>query len=157
MQGTRFIADSNVGRLGKWLRLLGWDTVYDAHMADEEIVRRALREDRVILTRDTGICARKIVRKCVLLRSDDTMQQLSQVIHELDLELDPDSMFRLCPVCNEQVLPAEKEAVADRIPRYVRKTQTKFTECPVCRRVYWHGTHVDHILEALDRSVCGCE
>jgi len=153
MDETRFIADSNVERLGKWLRILGYDTVYGKEMSDDEIVRRALAEDRVILTRDTGIVARRIVKKYVLLDSADTMVQLRQVFSELGLKVTNSRAFTRCIVCNEAVIPISKQSAAHRVPPYVYRTQEVFAECPRCRRVYWRGTHVQNILRDLKTSL----
>lgn len=85
----RFIADSNVGRLARWLRILGYDVTYDAFIEDGDLVRQALAEGRVILTRDHGVVLRKAVREYVFVEHDAIEEQLRQVIIERGLHPDP--------------------------------------------------------------------
>lgn len=137
------MVDINVGRLAKWLRAMGYDTVFPKENGDNELVRIALRETRVLVTRDAGIALRRVVRlgqmTVALIEKDDLRSQLKQLVR--DLELDLSGGFSLCVCCNEPLYPIDKQDVADRLPPYVLLTQPKFFECPECRRVYWPGTH----------------
>ncbi|MCL5105681.1 MAG: Mut7-C RNAse domain-containing protein [Armatimonadetes bacterium] len=150
----KFIADCMLGKLAKWLRMLGYDTVYILDADDEELVRIAVREDRVLLTRDVRLCERRMVRaRCVFVDWGTTREQVRQVFKALDLRLSEDSLFTRCTVCNGEIRPIPKSEVGERVPPYVYKTQHDFGYCEQCDRIYWRGTHVQHVLEALKDSV----
>ncbi len=140
----RFIADSNVGRLARWLRMMGYDTVFFDEGEDSLMVARALAENRILLTRDTEIMKRRLVTsgrlKAVLIATPKIEPQLRQVIDalHLDYQFKP---FTLCLECNRPLVGRSQEEVKDRVPQHVLKTQSQYMECPTCRRVYWRGTH----------------
>jgi len=139
----RFLADSNVGRLARWLRVLGYDAAYEPALPDGQVVARALAEHRVLLTRDADMMRRRVITsgalQAILLRHDRVEDQVRQVLTELALE--PAQALSRCLDCNAELEPRAKDAVADRLPPYVRATQERFSECPSCTRIYWPGTH----------------
>jgi len=147
----RFVADCNVGRLARWLRAVGYDASYHARIEDAELVREAAAEHRVLLTRDRDLTRRRVVRtgvvRAVLIRDDDVTSQLRQVFSQLDLEIN-EALTR-CIECNTQLEQRISAAVADRVPAHVRRTQSRFSECPQCARIYWAGTHWQHMREVL--------
>ncbi len=147
----RFVADAMLGRLARWLRLLGWDVLYDPHRDDRELARIAAREDRVLLTRDRGLLARRIVRRGLLVRHDDVGAQLAQVLAELGLRPDPARAWTRCSVCNTPTEDVPKESVRDRVPAYTFATHERFRLCPGCGRVYWPGSHRELACADLDR------
>ena len=150
----RFLADSNVGRLGRWLRIAGFDTVYASGIDDNRLVRLALDEGRVLLTRDTHILERRVVTSgrltVILIHDDEVRTQLGQVVTALDLvgELNP---FSRCVECNTSLQQVEKEQVQGLVPPYVYRTQAHYMRCPECGRVYWRGTHWERMKEDLER------
>jgi uncharacterized protein with PIN domain len=141
---TRFIVDINVGKLARWLRLMGYDTLLFNEIDDGQMVKMALADNRIILTRDTQFLKRKAITsgrvKSLLIAGEKPEQQLKQVItrFSLDYEYAP---FSLCLECNARLIDREKEELKDIIPPYVYKTQQYFKECPECHRIYWQGTH----------------
>ena len=139
----RFIVDANVGRLATWLRVMGYDTLFPLDAGDNELMRIALREDRTILTRDTGLTERRVVAtgrlRVVLVQHDDLKSQLCQVVGSLNLN--SRRGFSRCIRCNEPLVGVSNESAKARVPPYVYETQKEFMGCPVCRRVYWQGTH----------------
>ncbi|HUY73389.1 MAG TPA: DUF5615 family PIN-like protein [Candidatus Dormibacteraeota bacterium] len=147
----RFVADCNVGRLARWLRALGYDASYHVRIEDAELVREAAAEDRVLLTRDRDLTRRRVVQTglvhAILIRDDDVTGQLRQVFSELGLEL-KEALTR-CIECNAELEERAPAVVADRVPIYVRRTQTRYSECPQCARIYWAGTHWQHMREVL--------
>ena len=147
----RFIVDVNVGRLATWLRVMGYDTVFRDPLEDNELVRIALREGRVIVTRDGGLAERRLVTtgriRVVLVRDDDLRSQLSQVRRELDL--DGRNGFSRCVRCNEPLSPRSMESVEALVPPYVYRTHDSFMGCPDCGRIYWRGTHWDNMCKEL--------
>jgi uncharacterized protein with PIN domain len=144
VEAARFIVDHNVGKLAKWLRMIGYDALFFNGNDDSAMIDAALAEGRVILTRDTGIVKRRLVTsgklKAVLLTSDEPALQIKQVI--ADLKLDIHFMpFSICLECNRTLVERSREEVRERVPPYVFKTQNQYMECPACHRIYWRGTH----------------
>ena len=150
--GFRFIADEMLGRLAKWLRAIGYDTVYYDGGGDSALVRRALEENRIILTKDSHLVKRKLARKKLLVRSDHPRRQFEQVVKELGLDVES-KLFTRCLICNRELVSAEKEDVRSKVPVYTYLTQSKFHKCPACGRVYWPGTHKDSMLKMIGDTI----
>jgi hypothetical protein len=130
-----------LGRLARWLRLLGYDTLYDRRWDDAELARVAAREQRVLLTRDHALLRRRIVRRGLLVDEDDPDRQLRFVVAELGLTRDPKRLFTRCLHCNTPVEPVAADDVRGEVPPYVLRHCDRFARCPGCGRVYWNGTH----------------
>jgi uncharacterized protein with PIN domain len=151
----RFIVDQNVGKLARWLRLMGYDARFFDGSDDAELVAIALKEGRVILTRDTRLMQRRLVTqgrlKALLIASDQPLKQIRQVIDSLNLDF-RFNPFSLCLECNQPLVEREKSELEALVPPYVFKTQEQFRQCPSCKRIYWRGTHwraMTHRLEGL--------
>ena len=145
----KFIADVMVGKLARWLRILGFDAAYSNKFEDDEVLRIAERDNRIILTRDRGLASRRMNARCLLIESDNYKEQVRQVIAAFNLE--HFEMFSRCIECNTELRQVGKEEVFERVPPFVYLTQERFAMCPTCRRVYWHGTHASEILKQLSR------
>ncbi|MFQ5851300.1 MAG: Mut7-C RNAse domain-containing protein [Candidatus Binatia bacterium] len=146
-EDVRFAADKMLGRLAKWLRIIGQDVTYGSHLSGYGLTRAARREGRLILTRDRGI-RMKNPPAYLLIRSDQFREQLKQVIYACGL--DPfKNPFTRCVECNTALEPIPKEAVANRVPPYVFSTQERFSFCRRCRRIYWPATHQQRMIEEL--------
>ena len=150
----KFIVDNNVGKLAKWLRIMGYDTVFFDDIDDSRMVAKALAESRVILTRDTEIMKRGLVTsgrlKAILISSEEPEKQMRQVIKTLNL----DCQFRpfaLCLECNQPLVEKNKDQVKDRVPPYVFQTKSQYVECPACHRIYWRGTHWQAMTKKLKK------
>jgi hypothetical protein len=130
-----------LGRLARWLRLLGYDTLYRRDWDDAELARVAVRDGRVLLTRDRELAGRRIVRNALLVDVDDPEEQLRFVVRSLELAPDLSRMFSRCAHCNAAVEPVGPDEVEGRVPAYVRRHCDRFARCPECGRVYWNGTH----------------
>jgi len=150
----RFIVDHNVGKLAKWLRMMGYDSLFFNGDDDSQMVRQALAEGRIILTRDTGIMKRRVINngrlKAVLIESEEPERQMRQLMTTLDLRenLRP---FTLCLECNHPLVERSHEEAKGRVPPYVYKTQTQYMECPACHRIYWRGTHWEAMTRKLEK------
>jgi uncharacterized protein with PIN domain len=127
-----------LGTLAKWLRILGYDTLFDPALDDHQLVRLARAEDRVLLTRDRELARRRGVH-VLLIASQRLDDQVRQVLG--DLQLESNQAFSRCPICNELLQPMDRETARSRVPVYVARTQKDFHYCPVCQRIYWRGTH----------------
>ena len=141
-----FIVDAMLGRLAKSLRTLGYDTSSRPDIDDEALTRAALREGRVLLTRDREVAATSLPVRVVLITSDHLAEQLVQTVRELDLTPGPE-LFTRCLICNVPVEDVPRPAVEGLVPTYVFETQERFARCPSCERVYWAATHVEHARE----------
>ena len=146
----RFLADAMLGRLARWLRLLGFDTAYDAAIADADLARRAFEEGRIVLTRDRALPDEWRLPRVLVLRSETPGEQLRELARVFPLRRAA-RLFSRCSRCNaplEEVAPA---AVAARVPARVLARRPLFHRCRGCGRVYWAGSHVERIRRALDR------
>jgi len=145
---VRLLADAMLGRLAKWLRLLGYDTAYNPAWDDAAIVRLARAEGRVILTRDRALSQRRGVR-ALFLTSDRLEEQMAQIMEEL--KLPPAEAGSRCSICNAPLEPIAKSEVEGRVPPYVFRTQEVFHHCPQCHRIYWPGGHWARMQPVMSR------
>ena len=134
----KFIADNMLGSLARWLRILGYDVTYPRQADDNELVRLARAEGRILLTRDVALARRRGLR-AFLIESKGLEEQIRQVVRHWGPP--PEGPFSRCPVCNTPLHKVDKEEVKSRVPPYVFRTQENFHLCPGCGRVYWPGTH----------------
>jgi len=141
------LADCMLGRLARWLRLLGYDTAYENDATDHELAHRARAEGRMLLTRDRQLADRRGL-ETLFIHAQELELQVQEVRDALGPPVDP-SLSR-CSVCNVVLEDVAAENVVDRVPRYVLRTQTEFRRCPHCGRVYWSGSHVDTMEEQLE-------
>jgi uncharacterized protein with PIN domain len=149
LRRTRFVADVHLGRLARFLRLLGFDTVYSTETDDAELIAISARERRILLTRDLGLLKHKAVTRGYRLRSTDPELQLEEVVHAfaLEKELRP---FTRCMSCNAVIKLTARADVEGCVPPRVFRRFRRFTYCPGCGRIYWRGTHFQQ-LERLSR------
>lgn len=144
----RFLADVMLGRLARWLRLLGFDTLYYTDISDNRLLRVAKEEGRFILTRDTRIVRIKGIKDFLLIRANDSFSQLLEVIDTLKL-----THFKLlsrCVTCNgmlKRIL--DKHEIEDSVPEFVFLHFNLFLKCSDCGKVYWEGTHPKKFREKL--------
>lgn len=149
MSSTRFAVDTMLGRLATWLRLIGQDATYGAHLGGRSLIRHARAEHRTILTRDHRVARAATGLSVIFITSDDFREQLRQVLHAC--ALDPfTALFTRCIACNTPVVAALKAEVANKVPPYVFSTHEHFARCPQCSRIYWPGTHYDRAREQLE-------
>ena len=146
---VRFVADTMLGRLAKWLRILGYDTLYPGQETDQRLARIAAEEGRVLLTRDVELASRRGFQK-LLIHSNNLSEQLAQVIEAFDLKTS-ERTLTLCLLCNRPLRDIGREEVRDKVPPYVYQTQPRFYHCSACGKIYWAGTHLDHIRTELNK------
>ena len=151
--------DQNVGKLAKWLRMIGYDSKFFTGSDDTEMVNAAIAENRILLTRDTRIMDRKVVAngqlKIVLIASDRLRDQIRQIVSSLKLTKTGLHPFTLCLECNQSLVKKNIEDIKDRLPPYVYQTQQQFVECPICHRIYWRGTHWQSMIQKIIASFPG--
>lgn len=143
----RFMADAMLGRLARWLRILGYDTAYKRDIRDEALIDRALGEDRWLLTRDRRLAQRKLLRgRHTLIASDDVEGQLRQLLQDFRINLDVNHQrgYR-CADCNVVLMSISHADAAPLVPPFVAQQYQTFLQCPHCRRAFWPGTHWDNL------------
>ena len=143
----KFAADRMLGKLAKWLRVMGQDVIYGQHLSGYGLIRAACTENRLILTRDRGL-KRKQPPDFLFIESDHYREQLRQVIKACDLRPLHDAFTR-CLECNLMLESRSKASVEKIVPPYVFATQEKFSWCPKCNRVFWPATHHERMLDEL--------
>lgn len=138
---VKFFADSMLGKLARWLRLLGFDTLYYPSIPDDELVGKARKEKRIILTKDADLFNANKYDKFIYVTPSDPYQQIKLIIKKLNL--DPwEGLFSRCVHCNYPVEEIKNiEDFKDRIPPHSYRRSSSFYYCPVCDKVYWEGSH----------------
>ncbi len=150
---ARFVVDSMLGRLAKWLRLLGYDTLYSKNYEDWQLLKIAEKTGRILVTRDRGLYwrARKRGLNAVLIETDDVATRLAELYVKAGISLDANPERSRCPHCNsELVVVREKSLVKDRVPPESLRAFDKFYLCPRCGKVYWEGSHWRNIRMVVD-------
>jgi uncharacterized protein len=148
----RFVVDTHLGRLARYMRLLGFDTLYVNAAGDAWLVELARREGRVVLTRDRGLLMRKAVIWGCFVRHDDPQNQLSEVARRFDL-FDHIEPFQRCLVCNGLIAPVDKADVEHELQPATRRHFDRFWQCGDCGRVYWQGTHYDRLTHLITQAL----
>jgi uncharacterized protein with PIN domain len=153
----KFLADSSLGLLSKWLRILGYDTVYWRGEADRSFLRKAEGEGRAVLTRRKDVLARQHPGIVLFVENDRVEVQIEEVLEKLDLRPEPKNLFTLCLRCNESLKEAKPEDVRPLVPDHVYRTQSEFRVCPGCGGVFWPGTHRERAFAVLQRVLHSAE
>lgn len=148
----RFAVDAMLGRLARWLRLLGFDAFYEPDVPDERLVRRALAEERWILTRDRSLPVEWRAPRVHVVAAESPFAQLREVVRAFDLGARA-RPFARCSRCNAMLLPLSPAEAERRVPARVRERHARFLACPSCGRTYWEGTHVARIRHVLERTL----
>ncbi|WP_428825186.1 Mut7-C RNAse domain-containing protein [Azonexus sp. IMCC34842] len=149
---TRFVADAHLGGLARLLRLAGFDTLYDNHFADDEIERLAASDSRIVLTRDRALLKRRGISHGCYVHALKPTAQLVEILARLDLtgRVRP---FSLCLECNAPLRAVAKAQIIDTLPLSVREQRQRFSTCAVCQRVFWEGSHWQHMRERLSQAI----
>ncbi|RLE76266.1 MAG: hypothetical protein DRJ56_04390 [Thermoprotei archaeon] len=149
-----FVVDSMLGKLSRWLRVLGYSTFYDPRAADEELMRVAASTGAVLLTRDRRLLRRAGARgvRAVLVSGGDVSEVLAHLHRLLGVRLSIDLGRTRCSKCNAPLQKRAKSAVRGLVPDPVLRRYDVFLVCPRCGSVYWPGKHYRNMLEALSRA-----
>lgn len=139
-----FVCDFMLGRLAKWLRLLGFDTLYYKSSEGKAIIYYNRKENRTILTRNESLAEK--CEDAILIESENLMEQLKQMSSTVEIE----NPFSRCPVCNTEIEEVEKETIKNEVPPYIFEVHDEFKKCPECGRVFWKGTHYGEIKKVID-------
>ena len=146
-----FAAERTLGKLAKWLRLLGFDTVFE-NECDTGQFSGHLKPGVVLLTRTEKIRdAFSASQRLIFIQSNDTGEQLQQVVDELGINKKDIRPFSRCLSCNVENEIIEKERICGQVPDYVWENNTVFQSCPECKKIYWPGSHIERSLERIDK------
>jgi hypothetical protein len=148
LRESKFIADVHLGKLTRYLRMMGFDVLYKNDFDDKEIVNLSLSEKRAILTRDRGILKRSKVTHGYWLRSTKIKEQVTEVIKRFDLK-NSVKEFSRCIECNSVLKPISKNEIMDDLSPKVLKSQADFSRCSGCKKYYWKGTHHQKMLSFI--------
>ena len=144
----RFVLDVHLGKLARYLRLLGFDTVYDRAYHDATIAAISRSERRIVLTRDKGLLKRKQVTRGYWLRNTDPRRQIAEVLEVFDLHRRA-KIFSRCMMCNHVLETVAEASVRSSLPAGLRGQFGRISRCPVCERLYWPGSHYDRLTELV--------
>ena len=149
LREPKFITDRNLGRLVRKMRLLGFDTLYSNAWPPQEIIRLALNEKRIILTRSARFLMNKRISRGYWVRAQEADKQTAEVVQKFDLFtlMKP---FSRCSVCNGLIKKVPKEEVIAEIPERTKRYFNTFYRCEGCGRVYWEGTHYQKIVRFIE-------
>ncbi len=149
----KFITDANLGKLAKWLRILGYDTVFYTGYADRNFLRKAESEGRVVLTRRKDMERRQFSGQLVMVQMDQVQEQLREVMDKLHLIPDFDRLFNICLRCNEVLIKVNREEISGLVSDHVFASHTEFHMCPRCKGIFWPGTHMDNARSYLKTHI----
>jgi uncharacterized protein with PIN domain len=152
LRDLRFVLDVHLGRLSAYLRMLGFDTLYQNCCADERLAEVSRHERRVLLTRDAGLLKRGSVTHGYYLRATQPRQQLVEVVRRFDLGRLA-KPFTRCLRCNSLLAQASKDEVRHHLPGQVAQLYDEFLRCPDCGRAYWKGGHFRRMRQLIDDSI----
>jgi len=138
-----------LGRLARWLRIIGCDVLYGTNYSGRGLLAAARAEGRVVLTRDRRIVRRHDVPAHLFVDSDHVREQLRQVVDAFGLS-PATSLFQRCVECNGELEGVARDEVAGKVPPFVLDTQQDFRRCRRCRHLYWDATHVARVRRELE-------
>ena len=140
-----------LGKLARWLRMMGHDVEYSNNMDDSELLIIAKKQQRILLTRDFELYQRAVAKEvdAFYVQGQTEEQRLAELAKRFGIRLEIDMATSRCPKCNTQVEPVSKEEVVSRVEKSTFEHYTEFWECPKCGQVYWQGAHWTKIRETL--------
>ena len=143
-----------LGKLARWLRILGYDVEYSNNLGDKELIETAKAEGRVLLTRDLQLFQQASMHgaESFLVEGTEDSEKLAILANRFDLRLQVDVSVSRCPKCNTTINVLPKERVAGRVPEKTFSRYLEFWECPHCKKVYWQGAHWKKINQTLQAA-----
>ncbi|MCX6152189.1 MAG: twitching motility protein PilT [Ignavibacteriales bacterium] len=140
LREPKFILDVHLGKLARHLRMLGIDASYRNNFLKEELVNSSLEEKRTILTKDRNILKRNEITHGYWIRNDNPVEQVKEIILRFDLKNEIKEFTR-CLECNNLLTEVHKSDIENELPPMVKEIQNEFFQCPVCKRIFWKGSH----------------
>lgn len=152
LRSPRFVADAHLGALARYLRALGFDTLYRNDFRDSEIAALAAAERRIVLSRDRALLMHRSITHGCYVRARRPLEQLTEIVARLDL-FGMAAPFTRCLVCNAPLTRLPYAEAAPRVPPAVARLHDDFLTCSACDRVYWHGSHTRRLGAVLDAAL----
>jgi len=158
MKELKFLTDGMLGKLTRWLRMLGHDVVYTGSMDDKELIQKAKKESRILLTRDLELYQQATAKgvEAFLIESPNQTANLANLARRFKFKLEIDVKVSRCPKCNSQIQAISKANVADKVPETTSSNYDEFWQCQGCGQIYWRGAHwkrIDKTLEAARKAL----
>jgi len=147
----RFVADRMLGKLAKGLRMLGYDTVYYRGEGAYPLIKLAREQDRVILTRNSKLLPKRPEDRIHRIMEDKPSLQLKELIQKEIIFLNEKTLFSRCLLCNILLNEITREEAEGKVPDFIFFQQKKFFRCPQCLKIYWQGSHQDHMLKRIEQ------
>jgi len=154
MTDLKFVTDGMLGKLTRWLRMLGHDVEYTGSMGDKELLQKAKKENRVLLTRDLELYKQAIAKgaDAFLIESPDQTANLAKLAKRFKFKLEIDVKASRCPKCNGKIRVVSKATVEDKIPQTTSSNYNEFWQCQSCKQIYWRGAHWERIDKTLEEA-----
>jgi len=154
----RFLTNGMLGKLTRWLRMLGHDVEYTGSLNDKALIEKAKKESRILLTRDLELYQQAIGRgaEAFLIESPNQTANLVKLARRFRFQLEIDVKISRCPKCNTQIKPVSKASIIDKIPKTTASNYEQFWKCLGCGQVYWRGAHwkrIDRTLTEAKRTL----
>jgi uncharacterized protein with PIN domain/sulfur carrier protein ThiS len=149
LRRPRFVLDTHLGRLARYLRLLGFDCLYRNDYHDDELARISSEQQRTLLTRDRILLQRRIITRGYFVRTLEPQQQVIEVLRRFDLSGEIRPLSR-CTRCNGLLEDTEKETVRERLEPKTRRYYRRFRICPDCGQIYWRGSHFGKMTRLIE-------
>lgn len=147
----KFLCDEMLGKLAKWLRIIGYDVLYLKNMEDEKIIENAMKEGRILLTRDKKLAEK--YKNSLYIEEKDIDSQIKRVVEAFKISMEEENFLSRCTICNVEIEKIEKEKVKGKVPENVFENMSEFWICKNCGRIYWAGTHWKNMKEKIDKIV----
>ena len=150
----KFLADSMLGKLARWLRMMGQDTTYNIELDDNELLELAKKENRTLLTKDLELYKRAISRgiDSFYVEGNFESERLARIAFRYDLRLVIDMEKSYCPICNSKLQSTLKEQLLGKVEKNTFAYYDKFWKCPNCGQVYWRGAHWKQISSTISEA-----
>ncbi len=143
-----FLVDAMLGNIAKKLRLFGFDSEYSSNIIDKDLIQRAKKETRILITKDAlaSEMAQKQKISVIQITKNEEMEQLVQIFKKLKLtELTVNGNKARCTECNEKLQIIDKDLVLNQVPEGIIKNFDDFWKCPKCNKIFWEGTHIERL------------
>ncbi len=150
LREIKFLVDFHLGKLARYLRMLGFDTLYQNKYNPSKIIKISKSEKRIIISKSRQLLKIKDITHGYCLTESNPEKQLKKVLYRFDLyaNINP---FSRCIICNTKLKPVNKETVIDKIPEKVKELHQEFATCQNCKKIYWKGTHYENMIKFIDR------
>jgi len=150
----KFVLDGMLGKLARWLRMLGYDVKYSNSLDDAQLLAMAKEEKRILLTRDFELYQHATAKgvDAFYMEGQTEAERLAELARRFDVQLEIDMATSRCPKCNARVKPVSREEVEGRVEKSTFEHYGEFWKCPKCGQIYWQGAHWTRIRKTLEEA-----